>query len=175
MADERDAFHIAKLALLNVRLLSDLESATQTSESVARLIEARVRRDAIQSPVSLLHQATFLQFAYVCPVWLWERAKTSGNEVAVIERIATRFPFDELYGRASGSRPVRTPTAVLRLLRNAISHGRVQCLDDRFVFEDQDPRREAGATQISLTWPQLGELSEAVLFSMNEIVYPGRR
>jgi hypothetical protein len=171
MAHEKDAFHIAKLALLNVRLLADLEAATKTSASAASLVEARLRRDAIASPVSLLHQATFLQFAYVCLVWLWERAKTSGNESAVIQKAATRFAFDDLYGRVTGSRPIRTPTAVLRLVRNAISHGRVQCHDDRFVFADQGAR-ESGVTELSLTWSQLGELSEAILFSMNEIVYP---
>ena len=72
----RDSFHFAKLAQTNIRFLNDIQNSN--SGDVASLVEHRTREDnVVNGSFLFLHQAAFLQFAYICLVWLWERAKTS--------------------------------------------------------------------------------------------------
>lgn len=170
MSSEREAFHVAKLALMNVRLLADVERARTTSPEVARIVDLRTQADRLQPPVSVLHQATFLQFGYVCLVWLWERAKASQHDARVIEMVEAHFEGAALRERVRGARRVDGTRDVIRLVRNAISHGRVECLDDRFVFEDRGPG-EASPTTVWLTWPEFDQLSQSVLAAMNTVLY----
>ncbi len=168
--EARDAFHVAKLALTNIRLLHDIQQARDTSCEVADLVKARLKMDQLRPPVSLLHQASFLQFAYVCLVWLWERSKADHVEDEVVRRAKNRFEFASAIGTVTGPRDVSSAKDVLRLMRNAISHARVRTEDNTFVFEDGSIRE--GFTSLSLTWSELGEVSEAVLFAVNDILCP---
>jgi hypothetical protein len=171
LTEAREAFHVAKLALTNVRLLSDVEQARETSTDIAELVEARIRADELNSPVPLLHQASFLQFAYICLVWLWERALADGERAYVAEGVCRRFDVAPLLEKKTGPRGVTSAADVLRLVRNAISHARVKADDNAFDFTDQSPKEE-GPTCLTLTWQELGALSEAVLFTMNELLWP---
>lgn len=170
MVDSRDHLHVAKLALFNVRLLSDFEHARHSSTEVSRLVETRADTDRVATPVGLINQATFLGIAYTCLVWLHEHAKESGASDHATQ-VGRRFDFSAL--TPSGPRSVEAPSDFLRLIRNAISHGKIDIEADRYVFSDK-ASNEPSPTRVSLTWPQLGQLCEAALFAMNDRVYAGR-
>lgn len=164
----KDAFHFAKLSLFNVRLLDDLQSSKL--KAVQRLIESRAKADNVCLPVSLLHQGTFLAFAYICLVWLWERLKAVGNEERIAEEVGKRFEFSQRCN-VNGERAVKKPGDYLRLIRNAISHARVCVTDKSFEFRDRKRRGEKDDTVLEMTWESLGELSEKVLFAVNDSLY----
>ncbi len=121
----------------------------------------------------MLNQGTFIPFAYVCLVWLWERAKVDSREADVIAGLQRVFDFSPVLRTVTGPRPVEHPRDVLRLIRNAISHAHLVAENERFVFTDFDPKKKQGPTSLSVTWTELGELSEGLLFAMNAILYPG--
>lgn len=167
----REAFHVAKLALFNTRLLSDLQNASQSSCDVAKLIEERARQDNVTLPVRLMHQSTFMQLGYVCLVWLWEVAKAEQCSEEILAEAAKMFDFENVIKSKSGERGVSKPTAVVRLVRNAISHARVVADSEYFTFYDQG-RKELAPTALKLSWPEFAQLSEAILFSVNTWLYP---
>lgn len=168
-----EAFHFAKLALFNVRLLNDIQNAAKHHSEVTRIIEARAKDDNIGLPVSLIHQATFLQFGYLCIVWLWEVSKAESASKQIIDEAAKHFDFNVAFKSKVGERSIDCPEKVVRLIRNAISHARVVAEDDRFIFSDQNTNCEGSPTSIRLTWPEFAQLSQAILFSVNSWLYPG--
>ena len=99
-SNSREIFHISKLALTNVRLLSDFENARKASEQVGDIVRQRLRSDKISEPFPLLHQATFLQFGYICLVWLWENARNNNdlpiNETELANKVNELFDFHEI-------------------------------------------------------------------------------
>lgn len=162
----RDAFHMAKLALTNVRVLADFQSARSEAGEVSNIVEQRLEQDNISKPFSLLHQATFLQFAYICLVWLWEREKVRNNQEELADRVGHRFCFDNVEilepQEDEGNQSAKW---ILTRIRNAISHGAVEAQDEKFTFRDREKL-------LSLSWQELAKLSEAVLFVVNDMVYP---
>jgi len=94
--DARDRYHFAKLALFNARLLGRFQS--EEGGSVVRsIIEEEAKRNGMMETPSLVHQATFLQFSYICLVWLWESAKNAKLEIALLEefpKVAERLKMD---------------------------------------------------------------------------------
>jgi len=167
----KDAFHVAKLALFNVRLLHDFESVSGQSEEIDRIIKSRSSYDNVAFPVSLMHQGTFLPFAYICMVWLWEIAKAEDNSDVIICEAQKKFDFSSVIKSANGPRTIKMPAHVIRLVRNAISHARVTTEDSCFSFSDIGGK-EKTPTTIRLTWSELGQLSEAILFAINAWLYP---
>ena len=133
----REAFHFAKLALTNVRLLGDLEKARATSTEIQSIVNKRMQNDSLLPPFSLLHQATFLQFSYICLVWLWEQSKQDKTNDKIANLAGERFCFSSLMERVDGPRKVRNNREILRLMRNAISHGHVVVEETGFVFKDK--------------------------------------
>ncbi len=173
MTIEKDAFHFAKLALFNVRLLNDFELGRASVNDIESLIQRRCEHDNIATPISLMHQATFLQFSYICIVWLWEQSKAAEVENDIVSLIEKKFNIKKL-NKISGPRNLNNINQFLRLFRNAISHGRVNVCDSYFIFNDQSTN-EDGATEVQVSWSNLVELSEAVLFSVNEKIYGGSK
>lgn len=171
-SDKKDYFHFAKLALFNVHLLNDIEQARGTKLFVAALVSQRCNQDAIIEPVSLMHQATFLQFAYISLVWLWEKAKKGNNKgrQKIMEYLSQRFDFKKVAETKKGPRNLDEPKEVVRLIRNAISHGHV-VVDKNFIFRDKSSK-ESDFTSISLAWRELGQLSEHMIFAWNKVLYP---
>lgn len=167
----REIFHFAKLALANVRLLADLEKARTTSTEIRNLVDKRMQEDSLLPPFSLLHQTTFLQFSYICLVWLWEHCKQHDMKDEVANLAGERFCFGSLMERIDGPRNVTDSGEVLRLVRNAISHGRVEVEEEGFSFKDQG-WGENEFTSLSLGWDELAQLSEAVLSAVNDCLYP---
>ncbi len=80
--DARDRYHFAKLALFNVRLLGRLQD--ENSSFVRSIIKEIAERNGMIETPSLLNQTTFLQFSYICLVWLWESAKSAKLESALL-------------------------------------------------------------------------------------------
>lgn len=175
-SESREIFHIAKLALSNVRLLNDFENARKTSEEVRDVVTRRLRSDRISEPFSLLHQAAFLQFGYICLVWLWENARHN-DDMTIDEReianlVADEFDFSNIISTKVGERRIDSARAVLMLMRNAISHGKVRVQENNFVFRDRNKKTENADTSLTLTWEEFGELCEKVLFAVNFSIYP---
>ena len=166
--EAREAFHMAKLALTNVRVLADFQSARSEAGEVSKIVEQRLERDKISEPFSLLHQAMFLQFAYICLVWLWEREKFRNNQEELAERVAERFCFHyvEIF-EPQDNGGNQTAKWILTRIRNAISHGSAEVRDEKFIFKDWNK-------SLSLSWRELAKLSETVLFVVNDMVYPGQ-
>ena len=171
-----EAFHFAKLSLFNVRLLSDIEHASKNHSEIARVIETRAERDSISLPVPLLHQAMFLQFGYICLVWLWEVSKANSGAQQIIDEVSKRFDIQGVIKSKDGEREINSTFDVVRLVRNAISHAHVVVKDEYFIFSDINKRGgEKKPTSIRLTWCEFGELSEAILFSVNSWLYQGHK
>lgn len=125
---------------------------------------------------SLLNQTIFLQFAYTTLVWLWESAKKYRIDDALLTNFgefATQnsLTFPES-GQFSGERKVREWKDVIRLLRNAISHGKVEMAEHSFKLEDFDQRKESAPTSITMSWEELGRISEGVIFAMTPLIWP---
>ena len=67
---QNECFQIAKLALFNVKLLTELENIGH--EELKNLIKDVHEKLSIEEKPALINQCTYLQFAYVTLVWLWE-------------------------------------------------------------------------------------------------------
>jgi hypothetical protein len=166
----KDAFHIAKLSLFNMRLLRDIETASTWHSDIGALKSRRCRLDSVSEPVSLFHQSAYLGHAYVCLVWLRETVKKdTAAEAQYIETLPKRFDFS-LVEKVSGPRDISAPKEKLRLIRNAISHARVTFDDDKFLFSDEAPN-ENTETVASLSWSGVGMLADASLFTVNDLIY----
>ncbi len=132
----RECYHVARLALFNTRLLNSLEGSPDAE--VRQLIDSEIESNGLRPPVSLLHQATFLSMAYICLVWLTEAMrKHLGQDnfdcdlEGAFRRRGVELPSRD---RIEGPRELRDWPAVLRLVRNALSHGNVEIADGYFEF-----------------------------------------
>jgi len=173
----RQRYHIAKLALFNIRLLERFQE--EGSDVVRDIILEVAKKNEMKETPSLLHQATFLQFSYICLVWLWESAKSAKLETALLDefpKVAERNAL-KLPNRCqiSGERKIEDWLDVIRLLRNALGHGRVKATDTTFEFSDQNihgrcPEKEA--TTLTVSWEQLVQISEAVIHSLTPVLWP---
>jgi len=176
--DARDRYHFAKLALFNARLLGRFQS--EEGGSVVRgIIEEEAKRNGMMETPSLVHQATFLQFSYICLVWLWESAKNAKLEIALLEefpKVAERLKMDLPDNRQIvGEREVKDWRDVIRLLRNALGHGHVKATDTSFEFSDQNTygrNPEKAPTTLIVSWGQLAQISEAVIHSLTPVLWP---
>jgi len=170
----KNRYHFAKLCLFNIRLLCRVQNST--SNEVKALVRVQSEFDGFkEGPPQLLHQGAFLQFAYICMVWLWESAKTEKLDQRLLDCfVREKHPKLELpnESRVSGERNLQDWKAVIRLLRNAISHGRVVATDDEFVFHDQDKRREKGPTELRLSWEEVALISESMIHSLTPVLWP---
>lgn len=175
----KERYHIAKLALFNIRLLHRIQISSNSEVRV--LVEGEASKNGFNASPPLLHQATYLQFAYICLVWLLESAKQEGLENALLAElpnaIATLSQDVTLPSpnRVQGCRVLSDWAAVLRLLRNALSHGRVEATEKEFIFSDQNTRgqnAEPTPTFLTITWAELGVISEACIHALTPSLWP---
>ena len=172
----KERYHIAKLALFNVRLMDALQ---KSGVEVQKLIDIQAKQNGMQETPNLLHQGTFLQFGYTCLVWLWESAKVEKIEDLLLKRVPEvakrlelEFPCES---KIHGERNIEDWKAVIRLMRNALGHGRVEVTEESFVFSDQNKHgnnAEKAPTKLTLSWEDVGKLSEVVIHSMSPILWP---
>lgn len=172
----KERYHYAKLALFNVRLLNSLQNSGQP---VADIISKVAEENGMNETPNLLHQGTFLQFAYTCLVWLWESSKIEKFEEKLLNElpdVADRFGLQlPCETKISGERRIKDWKAVLRLVRNALGHGRVETTESSFLFSDQNTygnNPERAPTVLTLSWEEVGKLSEVVIHSISPILWP---
>ncbi|MDE8347497.1 MAG: hypothetical protein POH28_15185 [Acidocella sp.] len=173
----RTNYHVAKLALFNIRLLNVIQN--NQSNEIVELIKSECERNGFSSPPSLLHQGAFLAHAYICVVWLWEsvkKARLAQDFLSEFPKTASRFnlslpPKEKIYG----PRNLENWEQVLRLIRNALSHGKVEIDDNYYLLSDQKQSgrfKETEKTCLKLTWEDFGKLSEVCIHALTPTLYP---
>jgi hypothetical protein len=168
----KDKFHFAKLSLFNMRLFNDFENNGQ--EEVKKIIERRANADNINLPINLLHQTSFLSHAYINFVWLWESIKQNNLENKILNIIRKKFDFSSKIKilEKGEERDLKDAEDFIRLIRNSISHGNIEVIEEFFIFYDENPRkRDRDYGKIRMKWETLGELSDIILFSLNDYLY----
>jgi hypothetical protein len=107
---------------------------------------------------------------YVSLVWLWESAKLHFVEGNLASQL-----FDDEFPLPAKAKWIANrdlnPSEVLRLIRNALSHGRVETTESDFIFNDHRPNGD-DAAQLTVSWCFLGELCERVIHRLTPIIYP---
>jgi len=173
IADAKERYHFAKLALFNVRFLDVLE---RQNSMIPPFIASEAKKNGFSDSPSLMNQVTFLQFAYVCIVWLWESAERTNYKEKLIERFPGTTSKDKpnlpTKDQIKGKRALNDWESVLRFLRNALSHGRVKVTDDFFFIFSEQGRNESVGTELKLSGEQLGRISEAVIHSFTLLLWP---
>lgn len=182
----KDHFYVAKLSLLNVRLLAAMEEKRPGTPDVGSLVREVLAGNGVSEPCSLMHQSTFLHHAYVCLVWLWEACKRSGlSEDDLAKAASGRLSTDFVKGvvvveNTYSTKPrIMDLPGILKTCRNAIAHARVHFEDHvdgfQFVFTDVKPSKPPKPPEtatIRLSSNQVGQLSDAVLFALSDLCYP---
>lgn len=173
----RQRYRVAKLALFNVRLLNSMQNSH--SKEIQKLIADASRGNNFVNQPSLLHQGTFISAAYICLVWLWEALKEKNIKANFLmefgkaaERIHLSLPAPQ---NITGPRQLNKWEDVLYLVRNALSHGKVEINEENFEFYDQNkfyPKKEASPTHLTLSWEELGALSETTIHALGSTLYP---
>ena len=174
MNTAKERYHFAKLALFNVRLMNSLQ---KSGGAVSKIIAKESQKNGMTEVPNLLHQGTFLQFSYTCLVWLWESAKIEGIEGELLKQLPVvtknlnlQFPV-----KIDGEREVKDWKSIIRLVRNALGHGRVETTETHFIFTDQNTygkNKEQNPTKLTLTWEDTAKLSEAIIHSLSPILWP---
>ena len=160
----KDRYHFAKLSLFNIRLMNELQNY---GSPVSDVIDRVAKQNGMNEAPSLLHQGAFLQFAYTCLVWLWESAKMEKFDkelIKIFPEVAERLHFElPSEDKIKGERPIKNWEEVIRLVRNALGHGRVEVTETEFVFSDQNKYgKEKAPTTLKLSWEEVSKLSETV-------------
>jgi hypothetical protein len=173
---QNECFQIAKLALFNVKLLNELENIGH--EELKNLIKDVHEKLSIEEKPALINQSTYLQFAYVTLVWLWESINIKDKDDFFI-KLKARANKRELAfldaSQISGERVMSDWKMLVSLIRNALSQGSVEITDDAFIFSDQKKfgkRKEIVPTTITMSAAELTNISETVFWTINEIIVP---
>jgi len=171
----KNRYHFAKLSLFNIRLMSELQNC---GSPISNVIDRVAKQNGMNETPSLLHQGAFLQFAYTCLIWLWESAKREKFDeelMKIFPEVATRLKLNlSCKDKIQGERPVNDWKAVVRLVRNALGHGRVEVTETEFIFSDKNTfnNKEQAPTTLKLSWEEVGKLSETVIHSVSPILWP---
>jgi len=173
---QKECFQIAKLALFNVKLLNELENIGH--DDLKNLIKDVHERLSIEEEPTLINQSTYLQFAYVTLVWLWESINLKDKDDFFI-KLKARATKRELAfpdaSQISGERVISDWKMLVSLIRNALSQGSVEITADAFIFSDQKKfgkRKEIVPTTITMSAAELTNISETVFWTINEIIVP---
>lgn len=167
-------YHVAKLALFNVRFIHRLQNDPNTQS----IIEDEAKKNGMENPPSLLNQSTFLQFSYICLVWLWEAAKNAKLGDDLLKEFSKSANLRSLTlpdkAQIKGEREIKTWKDVIRLLRNALAHGNIKTYEDSFRFSDinRHNNAEKDFTTLTLSWKDLAIISETVIHCLTPLIYP---
>ncbi|MGB0902479.1 hypothetical protein [Halocynthiibacter sp.] len=177
--DLKQRFHVVQLAQFNAKVLEGLQRNAKNSPSgpFQVLIDlcASQTISAFPPAPSTLNQSVHFSMAYLTLVWLWE-SLTEDQVKAIVSnsRVSKLLSDFQLEGpRAPGTCEVK-----LKLMRNALSHGKVK-INDGFVFEFWDQRvsgktPEVDSTHLLLKSEALGEFLTEFYFATSDIVYPNK-
>ena len=167
----KESFHIAKLALFNVRVLSEVENARATSAEVDGIVTRVAGEFRVALPVSLRHQGSILGVLYLGLIWLWDQPGVR-EHADLHDLVATRI---DLVARARivqnrKPRPV-TGSELLGAMRNATAHGRVVATETEFIFTDKNMRDPNDEISFALSWEDTARLAESVFWVLNDIIW----
>jgi len=180
----KNAFAEAKLSHFNIVLLSEIQKHRPDNAPLEQLIDQMRNRAQLSEIRSLVNQAHILGHAYMCLVWLREVVmassgpKKGGSQHAFVDKqvlpgVQRRFDFSGIK-KLSGPRDLSDPGQMLILIRNGLSHARVEITETTFVISDQNvQRKETVPTSVELAWPTLGKLCDAFLFAVSDYLFPG--
>ena len=178
----KDAFVVAKLSYFNISLLSEIQDLRKTNEELDALID-QVRKDiGLDKIDSLVNQAPFLEHAYICLVWLREVVMETSGKVhrkeqhdfvnsTILPSVQSRFDFSDI-SKLNGPRKLSNNGDKLILIRNGISHSKVEITETEYLISDQNDKKESSPTTVKMSWPTLGQLCDAFLFAVNDYLYP---
>jgi hypothetical protein len=176
---QKECFQIAKLALFNVKLLNELENIGH--EDLKNLIKEVHEKLSLEEKPALINQSTYLQFAYVTLVWLWESINIKDKDDFFI-KLKARATKRELAlpdaSQISGERVISDWKMLVSLIRNALSQGSIEITEDAFIFSDQKKfgkRKEIVPTTLTMSAIQLAAISETVFWTLNEIIAPSSK
>ena len=173
---QKECFQIAKLALFNLKLLNELENLEH--QELKSLIKDIYEKLSIIEKPTLINQSTYLQFAYVTLVWLWESINIKDKDDFFIKLKARANKRELAFPDASqinGERVISDWKMLVSLIRNALSQGSVEITDDAFIFSDQKKfgkRKEIVPTTITMSAAELTNISETLFWTINEIIVP---
>jgi len=166
---DRGAFADTRAALHLVRLLSTLEQQRHVSPELDALLTQEERRNGFLSEVRLMNQAAFLQFAYMTLVRTREAYFRDPTAIQLLER--ETVDFVEKVRFAGDRQRSGTGVELVRWLRNALAHSRVEVTELNFVFYDRGGR-PCTTVEMTMSWTVLGQLCEAVVRAGNRFLYP---
>jgi hypothetical protein len=168
---DRAAFADTRDALFLIRLLNALEQRRRDSPELEALIGDVERRNGFCSSVPLVNQASFLQFAYMTLVRTRAAYFEDRKAEELLELKVRGLVSQVTFG---GDRDKeRTGVALVKWMRNALAHSRVEVDDRVFVFTDIDDRSKKRTTvTMTMPWPVLGQICEAVVSAGNALLYP---
>jgi hypothetical protein len=168
---DRAAFADTRDALFLIRLLSTLEQRRRDNPELEALINEVEQLNGFSSSVPLVNQAAFLQFAYMTLVRT-RAAYFEGRKAEELLELKVRgFVQQVTFG---GNRnKERTGATLVKWMRNALAHSRVEVNDRFFVFTDRDDRSKNPTTvTMTMPWAVLGQICEAVVSAGNALLYP---
>ena len=172
MTDLKEPFHVAKLALFNVRVLNAVEQHRESKVELDALVEGVASDFGVALPVSLLNQGTFLGVTYLSLVWLWDQPGVRDDD-DLLEAVASSVALVDSVTVVENRKP-RTVDAksLLRALRNATAHGRITVDDGHFDFTDINPREKDDVIVLRLSWEATGRIAEGVFWALNKKLWP---
>lgn len=169
---DRAAFADTRDALFFIRLLNTLEQRRRDSPELEALIRDEERRNGFSGSVPLVNQASFLQFAYMTLVRTRAAYFEGRKAEELLEVKVGHFVNQVSFGGDRNKE--RTGVALVKWMRNALAHSRVEVDDRVFVFTDRDDRGKNPTTvTMTMPWPVLGQICEAVVSAGNALLYPG--
>jgi hypothetical protein len=168
---DRRAFADTRNSLFLIRLLDTLERRREGWPDLDALIHDEERRNGISGRVPLVNQASFLQFAYMTLVRIRAAYFEDRKAEELLELRVGSFVNQVSFGGDRNTK--RTGVALVKLLRNALAHSRVEVGEDVFVFTDIDDRsRKPTTVTMTMSWPVLGQICQAVFQAGNDLLYP---
>jgi hypothetical protein len=168
---DRGAFADTRDALFFIELLSVLERRRRDSADLEALIKGVELNNGFSTSVPLVNQASFLQFAYMTLVRTRAAYFEDSKAAELLDRRVGGLVDQVTFGGDRNKQ--RTGVALVKWLRNALAHSRVEVTEDTFVFTDTDDRSKKPTTvTMTMPWPVLGQICEAVVWAGNDLLYP---
>ncbi len=168
---DRGAFADTRDALFLIRLLNTLEHRRDDFPDLEALIHGEERHNGFSSRVPLVNQASFLQFAYMTLVRIRAAYFEDRKTEELLELRVGGFVNQVSFGGDRNTK--RTGVTLVKWLRNALAHSRVEVGEDVFVFTDVDDMSKKPTTvTMTMSWPVLGQICEAVVQAGNDLLYP---
>jgi DNA-binding response OmpR family regulator len=175
MVQDRDHFErhrifdIARHSLFTTRILAALDRRRPQDPSIADLIAAESAAFGMTGNVPLVNQSAYVTAIFMGVVWLWDQPGVRGL-AQLEEKLEERPPSPRAAARVVENTKPRevTNVQVLRAIRNACAHGRVEETPDEFLFTDINPKDRSDRLKVGLSWPATGAVSESLFWILND-------